>query len=200
MIYLDDEVVKIGGIILPGTFKSLEVGQDAKVDEEEVEGASSKPKQANGYDDANIKIEISLMDSENGQTKEEKLLLCQSLFRAPGQDNPVVHELVSVHTAIRGIQNVILKNMTSKETNKKDEITVSLELLQYDVMTITASRATAASKGTEAKGTATAGPAAVSIGGSASGLSASYQSYISSARGSAPKQKNKTSKSPAVDR
>lgn len=46
MIYFDDDSIKIGGVILPGIYKSMEVNHDAQVDEQEVEGSSksrSKP-------------------------------------------------------------------------------------------------------------------------------------------------------------
>lgn len=183
MIYFDDDTVKIGGVILPGIYKSIEVEHEAKIDEQTVEGSSSKPKQATGYDDAKINIELLLVDSET-VTKEEKLGIIQGLFQAEGQEMPQVHELVSVHTAIRGTRQVIIKKVSSKETNKKDEITVTIELLQYDVMKIKAASAGGGSK------------KAVSAGSTASGLSENYKSYLSSNRGSAPKQDNKTAMSP----
>lgn len=190
MIYFDDDSVKIGGVILPGIYKSIEVNHDAQVDEQDVEGSSKKPKQASGYDDARITIEISLQDSET-VTKEEKLLTIQNIFRGAEQEKPIVHELISIHSAIRGIQNVIIKNMTSKETNKKDEIVVNLELLQYDTITISASKKKKKSdKDTEGSSS--------SSGNSL--LTEEYKSYQKSDRGSAPKQSNKTSKTPAVDK
>ena len=185
MIYFDDDTVKIGGVILPGIYKSMEVSQDAQVDEQDVEGSSRKPKQASGYDDAKITISLQLLDSADGTTKEEKLQLIQNIFRAQGQEKPVVHELVSTHSAIRGIMNVIIKSMSSKESNKKDEITVDLELLQYDTITITAAK--------EKKKSDSSGES----GGST--LSESYQNYAANSRGKAPKQENKTSKTPATD-
>lgn len=181
MIYFDDDTVKIGGVILPGIYKGMEINHEAQIDEQEVEGSSKKPKQATGYDDAKIVIEISLMDSEQ-VTKEDKLLTIQNLYRSEGQDKPIVHELVSTHTTIRGINKVIIKNMTSKETNKKDEIVVSLELLQYDTMTIKAS------KGTKGSGDS-----------SSSNLSEEYKKYLADDRGNAPKKTDKTSRTPAVD-
>lgn len=186
MIYFDDDSVKIGGIVLPGIYKSIEVNQEAKIDEETVEGSSKRPKQASGYDDAKITISLQLEDSQDGTTKEAKLQTIQNIFKVDGQDKPVVHELVSTHSAIRGIRNVIIRNMSSKESNKKNEITVDLELLQYDTVTITAA------KGKKKKDS--------SGDSSGSTLSESYQSYTANSRGSAPKHKNKTSKTPAVDR
>ena len=183
MIYFDDDTVKIGGVILPGIYKSIEVEHEAKIDEQTVEGSSSKPKQATGYDDAKINIELLLIDSET-TTKEEKLGIIQGLFQAEGQEMPQVHDLVSVHTAIRGTRQVVIKKVSSKETNKKAEITVMIELLQYDVMKIKAASSGGGSK------------KAVSAGSAASGLSENYKSYLSGNRGSAPKQSNKTALSP----
>ncbi len=181
MIYIDDDTIKIGSVILPGIYKSIEVEHEAKIDEQTVEGSSSKPKQATGYDDAKINIELLLMDSE-ATTKEEKLQAIQELFKPEGQNKPQVHELISVHTAIRGTKQVIIKKVTSKETNKKDEITVTIELLQYNTMKITA----ASKKKSAANENA----------GSSSGLSEQYKNYLNSDRGAAPKQKNKTGMSP----
>ena len=72
--------------------------------------------------------------------------------------------------------------MTSKETNKKDEIVVNLELMQYETMTIKAS------KGKKS-------------GSSSSGnnLSADYKNYLQNNRGKAPKKSNKTSASPIAE-
>ena len=52
MIFVEDRLVKVGGVVLPGLLKSIEVTETAKVDEQEVEGSAVKPKQATGYEDA----------------------------------------------------------------------------------------------------------------------------------------------------
>lgn len=184
MIYFDDDTVKIGGVILPGIYKSIEIEHEAKIDEQTVEGSSSKPKQATGYDDAKISIELLLIDSE-AAAKEDKLQVIQDLFRAEGQGKPQVHELISAHTAIRGTKQVIIKKVTSKETNKKDEITVTIELLQYDAMKITAASTSGKSKKKGASSNST------------SNLSEDYKKYLNGGRGLAPKKQNRTAMSPA---
>lgn len=180
MIFCDDDSVKIGGVILPGIYKSIEINHEAQIDEQKVEGSSRVPKQATGYEDAKVVIEIQLIDSEH-MTKEEKLQIIQNLFKNMSQSKPIVHELISTHSSIRGVDKVIIKNMGSKENNKKNEIIVSLELLQYDVMTIQAS------SGKKSEGS------------SSSNLSEEYTEYLSDDRGKTPKKTNKTSKTPAVD-
>ena len=61
MIYLDESTIKIGGVILPGLFKSIEIKSDALIEEQTVEGRTEKPKQATGYDDAKINVSFSFM-------------------------------------------------------------------------------------------------------------------------------------------
>lgn len=182
MIYVDDDTVKIGGVVLPGIYKSMEISHEAKIDEQDVEGSTRKPKQATGYEDAKITISVQLLDSVDGTTKEEKLQIIQELFRMAGAEKPTVHELVSAHSSIRGVMNVIIKSMSSKESNKKDEITVELELLQYDTVSIKAKR----KKKGEAEETG-------------STLNENYRIYTQNDRGKSPKQENKTSKTPAID-
>lgn len=41
MIYVEDELIKLNGVVLPGLVKSIEVIETAKVDEQEVEGSAT---------------------------------------------------------------------------------------------------------------------------------------------------------------
>ena len=185
MVYMDDDHVMIDGVILPGLYKSIEVTTSAKVDEQEVEGSSVKPKQATGYEDATINIELALYDSPNA-SKEEKLLTIQNLFRIKGQELPDVHQIISTHTSIRNVDQVIFKNLVSKEANNKEVLKVTLEFMEYIPQTIKARK-----KGSKSAGTA-------STGGSVN-LNDNYSSYLQNNRGSAPKIADKTAASPAVD-
>lgn len=185
MVYMDDDHVMIDGVILPGLYKSIEVTTSAKVDEQEVEGSSVKPKQATGYEDATINIELELYDSPNA-SKEEKLLLIQNLFRIKGQELPDVHQIISAHTSIRNVDQVIFKNLVSKEANNKEVLKVTLEFMEYIPQTIKARK----------KGSKSAGM--TSTGGSVN-LNDNYSNYLQNNRGSAPKIADKTAASPAVD-
>lgn len=184
MIFLDDSTIKVGGVILSGVVKSLEIKADARIEEQEVEGKTAKPKQATGYEDAKIIIEIALEDSEN-KTKEEKLKEIQSLFKSSGQKLPKVYEIVNEHTSIRGISKVVFKNFTSKETNKKTELSVSLEFWEYIASTITAKKSNGKNSGKKSST-------------SNANLNQDYKEYLPS-RGTAPKLNSKTANTPAKD-
>ena len=43
MIYIEDQLIKLGGVVLPGLVKSIEVTETARVDEQEVEGSAARP-------------------------------------------------------------------------------------------------------------------------------------------------------------
>ncbi len=182
MIYTDESTVKIDSVILPGVFKSIEIKGDAIVDEQDVEGQSKKPKQATGYDDVKVNIELILEDGPD----MEKLETIQQIFRTSGQEKPTVHRIINSHTAVRGVKQVIFKQLTHKAENKKGQIAVTLEFWEYTVMTITASKSASGSSGAAAAAAAST---------ARSNLKAGYQSYLGN-RGKAPAA---LKKSPARD-
>lgn len=179
MIYVEDELIKLNGVVLPGLVKSIEVTETAKVDEQEVEGSSTKPKQATGYEDAKINIEL-IIDDTPIQNKFERYATLRAIFRIPGQSVPQPIPIVSEDTAAHGIEKVIFKKLTHKGENKKGQLTANLELWEYIPQTITA---------TKSSGTATSSSASSSSTKSQStqsNLSGSYKSYLSTKRGKSP--------------
>lgn len=137
MIFVEDTQVKIGSVTLPGLFKSMEVTGTAQIEEQEIEGSNAKKKQALGYEDARVNLELTLEDGVY-ETKYFKLQKLQNLFKRSGQEKPIVYDIVSDVTAIRNISKVVFKSLSSKEDNATSRITVTIELLQWDSMNITA--------------------------------------------------------------
>lgn len=180
MIYTEDQLVKVNGVVLPGLVKSIEVKESAKIDEQEVEGSATKPKQATGYEDAKVNIELILDDTPTA-TKYQRLETVRALFRTPGQSVPQPIPIVSEDTAKHGIDKVLFKGITHKSEVKKDQLTVFLEFWEYVPQTI---QTTSSSSGSSSGG---------SSGGKAANqqttLSSDYQKYLQANRG----------KSPAVD-
>ena len=187
MIYTEDQAVKVNGVVLPGLVKSIEVKESAKIDEQEVEGSATKPKQATGYEDAKVNIELVLDDTPT-QTKYQRLEALRAIFRTPGQSVPKPLSIVSEDTAAHGVDKVLFKGLTHKMESKKEQLTVSLEFWEYIPQTI---QTTSSSSGSSSGGSSSGG----SSGGSSAAaqqqatLSADYQKYLQTSRG----------KSPAVD-
>ena len=180
MIYVEDQTIKLNGVVLPGLVKSIEVTESAKVDEQEVEGSATKPKQATGYEDAKVNIELILDDTPTA-TKYQRLETVRALFRTPGQSVPQPIPIVSEDTAKHGIDKVLFKGITHKSEVKKDQLTVSLEFWEYVPQTIQTTSSSSGSSSGGSSGGKTANQQTT--------LSSDYQKYLQANRG----------KSPAVD-
>lgn len=180
MIYTEDQLVKVNGVVLPGLVKSIEVKESAKIDEQEVEGSATKPKQATGYEDAKVNIELILDDTPTA-TKYQRLETVRALFRTPGQSVPQPIPIVSEDTAKHGIDKVLFKGITHKSEAKKDQLTVSLEFWEYVPQTIQTTSSSSGSSSGGSSGGKTANQQTT--------LSSDYQKYLQTNRG----------KSPAVD-
>lgn len=180
MIYTEDQLVKVNGVVLPGLVKSIEVKESAKIDEQEVEGSATKPKQATGYEDAKVNIELILDDTPTA-TKYQRLETVRALFRTPGQSVPQPIPIVSEDTAKHGIDKVLFKGITHKSEVKKDQLTVSLEFWEYVPQTIQTTSSSSGSSSGGSSGGKTANQQTT--------LSSGYQKYLQANRG----------KSPAVD-
>lgn len=176
MIYVEDQLVKVNGVVLPGLVKSIEVKESAKIDEQEVEGSATKPKQATGYEDAKITVELILDDTPT-RTRYQALETVRAIFRKPGQTVPQPIPIVSEDTAKHGIDKVLFKGFSHKVEAKKEQITVSLEFWEYIPQTIKASKAS--SSGGKASGSTGGGT-------TSSGLSEEYKSYLATDRGVSP--------------
>lgn len=176
MIYVEDQLVKVNGVVLPGLVKSIEVKESAKIDEQEVEGSATKPKQATGYEDAKITVELILDDTPT-RTKYQALETVRAIFRKPGQTVPQPIPIVSEDTAKHGIDKVLFKGFSHKAEAKKEQITVSLEFWEYIPQTIKATKAS----GSGGKSSGSSGGGAAS-----SGLSEEYKSYLETGRGVSP--------------
>lgn len=178
MIYVEDQLIKLNGVVLPGLVKSIEVTESAKVDEQEVEGSATKPKQATGYEDAKVIIELIIDDTQKA-TKYQRFAVLRSIFRKPSQSVPQPIPIVSEATAAHGVDKVIFKQLSHKGENKKGQLTASLELWEYIPQTITAT--TASSSG----GSSSSGSSG-SSGTTQSSLTEEYESYLSTKRGKSP--------------
>lgn len=182
MIYVEDELIKLNGVVLPGLVKSIEVIETAKVDEQEVEGSATKPKQATGYEDAKVNIEL-IIDDTPSQTKYQRYATLREIFRSPGQSVPQPIPIISEDTAAHGVEKVIFKKLSHKGENKRGQLTATLELWEYIPQTITAKSGSSSGSGKSGSGKS---GSSKSGGGAASNLKADYKSYLSNERGKSP--------------
>lgn len=181
MIYVEDQIVKLNGVVLPGLVKSIEVKESAQIDEQEVEGSATKPKQAVGYEDAKVNIEL-IVDDTPTQTKYQRLESVRALFRKPGQTVPQPIPIVSEDTAKHGIDKVLFKGISHKAEAEKEQLAVTLEFWEFVPQTIQAA--------SSSSGGSSGGSSGSSGGGSSSELSENYKGYLEKSRGKSPATDN----------
>lgn len=172
MIYVEDQTIKLNGIVLPGLVKSIEVKESALIDEQQVEGSAVKPKQATGYEDAKVNIEL-IIDDTPTQTKYQRLAVVRALFRQSGQSVPQPISIVSEDTAAHGVDKVLFKNISHKAENKAGQLPVTLEFWEHVPQTIKTTKKTSTTSSSSASG-------------SGSSISQEYNSYLTSNRGNSP--------------
>lgn len=180
MIFREDGAIRLGGATLPGLIKKLEVTGSARIEEAEVEGSAAKPKQAVGYDDVKITIEL-IVDETEDESAMEKIAQINRLFRRGSAKKPRPLNLVCREADVAGVDRVLFKDLKVNKTNQTNQYSVNIELWEYIPFTITTTKATTGS-----------------TSGQAPSLNQNYQDYISNgSRGTAP---GKAAASPAKDR
>lgn len=191
MIHFEDERIKLGDTVLPGIVKSIEVTESARVDEQEVEGSAVKPKQATGYEDAKVIIELIIDDTQT-QSKFERYASLRRLFRQSGQSVPQPMAIVCEDTAAHGIHKVIFKQLTHRGENKKGQLTATLELWEYIPQTITVRKSSGSTK--------KSGSSQKTSSSGTSGLTEQYEEYLEKDRGRSPAQDSPKAAKTALDK
>lgn len=123
--------VKVGGVLLPGVFESLEVAGSLRIDEAEVEGQSGTTKQPLGFADAEVTLSIRLLTDEES-TCYDKCKEIVRLFQGTDQyAQPYVCRIVNRHTALWGIDEVLFKELRTSEDNSDDTMRAVLVFVEY---------------------------------------------------------------------
>jgi hypothetical protein len=122
--------VMVGGVLLPGTFESLEISAPVKVDEVEIPG--KRVTQAVGFDNARVRLNLILVPEVDGGDCSEQIRTIQQLFRkSPDQQKPGVYRIVNKHVQARGINEVIFSDLKTFEDNRSDKVLVICEFTQH---------------------------------------------------------------------
>ena len=125
----------IGGVILPVPPRRMHIKQALKIDEIEIKGRSGKIKQAIGYQDSVITVELEICGREEGgkvvETARERFEQIQGLFRPSREALQEPTEIVSSLTDACGIRQVLIKELEVHD-NELDYISCTLHLTEYE--------------------------------------------------------------------
>ncbi len=136
MLYIQDKVAKLGGVILGGQVSSVEVQEAATIHTAQDDKGKVKKTQPVGYDNVKVMIDIILEDGPEGSTLDQ-LINMQRLFKAEGQEQAILFPIVNEDCAARGITEVYFKSFSSKKIISESKRIASLELWAPKIAGIT---------------------------------------------------------------
>ena len=151
MLYIQDTIVKLGGIPLPGQIKSIEIQEVASIDEIENDQGTAKSNQPTGYDSAKVMIDIRLENTAE-KTVYQQIQEVERLFRTEGQKVSNLIEIICDDCTSRGITNVYFKNFTTKRVISESIQVASMELWTPMIAEIKTKKAAASSSGSGSGG------------------------------------------------
>lgn len=127
---------KVGDIILPGVFESLEITGSVQTDEAEIKGKKNRVTQAVGYTNMRMRLNLAihvLNDEEDPNDQiAQQIKIIQNIFRkSPSQEVPGVYRFVNKHAQARGINEVIFAEFKTYEDNRIDKVICGLEFVEH---------------------------------------------------------------------
>lgn len=128
MLFKVDKLMRLGGMQLPGLVQSIEVDQEASIDDITDKNKKTKKNQPTGYEGATIRIEIYLEKTKD-RTIKDMMNQLQNLFRPYKQKKAKLIKIVNTDCNSRGITRVYFKKLTTTNNISLSYITATLELL-----------------------------------------------------------------------
>lgn len=128
MLFNVDKVMKLGGKQLSGQVQSIEVEEEASIDDITDKNKKKKKNQPTGYEGATVRIEI-LLEETKKVTVAEMLNQLQTLFRPYGQKKAKLIRIVNSDCNARGITRVYFKKLTTTNEISGSGKKATIELL-----------------------------------------------------------------------
>ncbi|HJB64999.1 MAG TPA: hypothetical protein H9768_01770 [Candidatus Mailhella merdavium] len=124
--------VRLDNELVPGILQNLRVSGKVRFDEQKVDGGSGKKKTPQGWEDCDITFSLILTNDEDSSCYD-KLQTLAGMFNAPDDKaNPKVMAVTNRHLLARGVRQVVFSRFDSSETDRTDEITVSLGFAEHN--------------------------------------------------------------------
>ena len=123
-------IIKIDGVLIPGHFERLVVGQEIIIDEMQVQDKDGHIKQPAGYNEGTIHIELRLIP-DDGDVNTQVASIYGMFRKVEGQIKPDIHSISNIHANSRGIRQVLFKSLESTDSIEDDSTRVTIELEEY---------------------------------------------------------------------
>ena len=144
MLLVQENIVKLGGVILSGQCKKISIDETATIENIEDDKGKTKATQPTGYEDF-------ILEDSPEMTQDEQITAMQRLFKAYGQTKANLLEIVNEDCAARGISKVYFKKLGTQNVIAESRRTATLELVAPVIAGITTKTVSASAGSTKKK-------------------------------------------------
>lgn len=124
--------IKLGDQLIQGIYQGMSISGEVMIKEEETPARSGKLKQALGWEDIQVTLNILLKNDEES-TPHEKLKRIVALFRKTDKAaKPEVYKIVSRMTDAWGLDKVIIRDIKSDDASNSDTLKVTLNFEEWE--------------------------------------------------------------------
>lgn len=128
MLLVQEHLIKLGGVKLSGQMKSIDISEEATIEDIEDDKGKTKANQPTGYEPAKISIEF-IIEKSKKKSQLEQISVLQRLFKPYGQKKAKLLQVVNEDCAARGISKVYFQKLDTKNEISNSGRTAILELL-----------------------------------------------------------------------
>lgn len=124
----DEQAVKIGDHLVPGTVTGIEVSGELRLEKQKTDGKSGSTNLIKGYEEATVRITVELL----GGDSEIKAL--EKIFK--GYSSSLASKGVRVvnrHLDARGVKRLIFKGLTTRDDYPRGMVIADLSFSEYDM-------------------------------------------------------------------
>ncbi|MDK2955419.1 MAG: hypothetical protein PWQ57_915 [Desulfovibrionales bacterium] len=152
ILSFEDGQITLGGELLPGVFRRLNIRGQVRFDEAKQDGLSGKVKVPLGWEDMDVTAEVDLLTDDDTDCYD-KLASLDAIFRGyDSAGNPKVYDLVNRHASARGLDQVVFAGLDSSETDQDDVIAANLAFQEHQPAVVAVESRVAASDAAKGAG------------------------------------------------
>lgn len=147
-------LVKLGDTILPGEYQKMTVRRALRMPESSSPGRSGSTKQPQGWEDAEISLELLLAEDDDSTVRGKMETIAGLMLAADETGRPRLYTITHWLLAAYKVRQVAFVDVEGGDDNQSDLATVTLKFVEHKPPTrkIEARRARATTTGTTVDG------------------------------------------------
>lgn len=129
----NDFSLTVNGVTLPGFVERVSIGGQMVLGEAELLLTSGSEKTFNGFDDASVKLYLTMIEpTDGGTSRYDKLLILTSAFKKLRQGEPVVYALEGNVFRSHQLKAALFRGLSSDDGKDADRLDVVISLVEHD--------------------------------------------------------------------